>query len=555
MSRLAILSFLAVAACSGDGLAPNNELDASPAESTVQAPGTQAWLLYGVAEDGTEITTRVDRAKAPPVNFRESADLGFSLESPGQATVRGQGLVADHGRVRFSEVDGPASGHHWDEERPTVWIPLGDAKAGATVSLAREGSHVGSVVVPPRVAHTSHSLEEIGVNGPPASQINIVIVADGYTAADTDKFRTDADAIAEFLFSSRPYDEYRVLFNVYRFVTESPESGASHPDLGISVLNVFNTRFNCGGIPRALCTDNSRVLNAVYSHLPDADQVLLLVNDDRYGGTGGQVATSSTHETAPFIALHEFGHSIARLADEYEDATGNQGIIAPEDNVSLSAVFDEIKWNHWIDEDPFLPSPEQLATSDITPIGAYEGARYHPSGIFRPAPSCKMRVSESELCAVCVEATVKRFHARSTLIVSATPAVIEPINIATRTAPIEFQITLPDLPGLDVLWFVDGEEVGTGLSFALDPAAVAADAKLLRAQVTHTTEFVRSDPAGVLIEDAEWDLTDGVPEEEPSDESAGCGCQQGSSSPTGAAMGLLLLVLLRRRKTLPAPQA
>src|SRR5690606_20914612 len=141
--------------------------------------------------------------------------------------------------------------------------------------------------------------------------------------------------------------------------------------------------------------------------------------------------------------------------------TGNRPMIAPEANVSLSSQFDEIKWNHWIDESTLLPTLEVLATSNVEPIGAYEGARYHSLGIFRPAPFCKMRELESELCAVCVEEGVKRFHLQSSLIVSASPSAAEPINIATRTAPIEFQVELTELPDLEVRWLVDGEEVGT----------------------------------------------------------------------------------------------
>src|SRR5690606_19228101 len=151
------------------------------------------------------------------------------------------------------------------------------------------------------------------VTGPPESRINIVIISDGYTASEAAKFRSDSDAITEFLLSSRPYSEYRTLFNVHRIVTESPESGADHPDLGIDVLNRYGSSFHCGGIARALCANDSLVLGTVFEHLPETDQVLLLVNDERYGGAGGQVATSSTHVSAPLIAVHEFGHTLARL--------------------------------------------------------------------------------------------------------------------------------------------------------------------------------------------------------------------------------------------------
>ncbi|MBL4636862.1 MAG: hypothetical protein JKY56_23625 [Kofleriaceae bacterium] len=387
---------------------------ASSGASRVQG---KAWLLYGVADDGASIVTRIWRSRPPPANLGLSNDLNFLITDSMGSTAEGRALVTNHKHAQFSEVDGPAGGYHWDAESTVVWIPIGDAHDQATVSLTSAGMEVASFVVPSKIAlHSSHIVEEISVTGAPESRINIVIIGDGYTANEAAKFQSDSDAIANFLLSTRPYNEYRNLFNIHRIITESAESGADHPDLGIDVINRFGSSFNCGGIPRSLCANDSLVFSVVLGHLPETDQVLVLVNDDRYGGAGGQVATTSTHASSPYIAVHEFGHTLAGLADEYETATGNRPIIAPEANVSLSSELGEIKWSHWIEDGTMLPTRDAFATSNVEPIGAYEGARYHSIGIFRPAPACKMRESESELCAVCVEESVRRFHSQSSLI-------------------------------------------------------------------------------------------------------------------------------------------
>ncbi len=51
-----------------------------------------------------------------------------------------------------------------------------------------------------------------------------------------------------------------------------------------------------------------------------ADIVIVLVNSANYGGAGGAVAWATSRNAKSFeIALHEIGHSFARLQDEYVD--------------------------------------------------------------------------------------------------------------------------------------------------------------------------------------------------------------------------------------------
>lgn len=47
------------------------------------------------------------------------------------------------------------------------------------------------------------------------------------------------------------------------------------------------------------------------------DMVDLIINSKKYGGSGGAIATNSIVSSAKWIAIHEVGHSYAKLADEY----------------------------------------------------------------------------------------------------------------------------------------------------------------------------------------------------------------------------------------------
>lgn len=50
-----------------------------------------------------------------------------------------------------------------------------------------------------------------------------------------------------------------------------------------------------------------------------AHQVVVLANSTKYGGIGGSVATSSGgNAAAGLITVHELGHSLGGLADEYD---------------------------------------------------------------------------------------------------------------------------------------------------------------------------------------------------------------------------------------------
>jgi hypothetical protein len=51
--------------------------------------------------------------------------------------------------------------------------------------------------------------------GPASNRADIVILGDGYTFAQLDKYRADADALIEGMFSQEPFREYQRYFNVH----------------------------------------------------------------------------------------------------------------------------------------------------------------------------------------------------------------------------------------------------------------------------------------------------------------------------------------------------
>ena len=132
----------------------------------------------------------------------------------------------------------------------------------------------------------------------------------------------------------------------------------------------------------------------------------MLVNDDRYGGTGGSIATVSSDQWAQYTFLHEAGHTFAGLADEYaDDSIANNypvSMLPYLPNVDSTSDLTKIKWAHLLEHQAYRPV-----------VGAYEGAYYRKQGFFRPEETSVMKdISVARFNAPSREAIVKAIHSR-----------------------------------------------------------------------------------------------------------------------------------------------
>ncbi len=250
------------------------------------------------------------------------------------------------------------------------------------------------------------------------NRIKLLIMGDGFTANLEDFFFAQADRVADQFFAIEPYRSYRNLFNVVSLFTPSRETGADHTGCDNSDTRTADTAFDAqfctAGIARLLTVNELKVLQAAAA-VPDWDQILLLVNDLRFGGSGGTFAVFSRHEIGIDVAHHEFGHSFTLLADEYvsggpadspscSETLGSR--IPCEPNVTDETARERLKWKHFIEPDTPLPTPANFAGR----VGLFEGARYRQSDIYRPKSFCLMREFNVPFCPVCSEAFVARLY-------------------------------------------------------------------------------------------------------------------------------------------------
>jgi IgA peptidase M64/peptidase M64-like protein len=162
-------------------------------------------------------------------------------------------------------------------------------------------------------------LLELQKMGDPANKVDLLVLGDGYTAAEREKFEKDARRFMELLFAVSPFRERRKDFNVWGLCPTAEESGIARPSSGIHRRSPLGTTYDTFGTERYVLTTENRALRDVASFAP-YEFIEILLNSATYGGGGifNQYATVAVdNRWAGYVGVHEFAHQFAALADEY----------------------------------------------------------------------------------------------------------------------------------------------------------------------------------------------------------------------------------------------
>ena len=287
-------------------------------------------------------------------------------------------------------------------------------------------------------------------SGDPAEKVDFLILGDGYTKGEAAKFEKDARRLTEILFAASPFKEHRKDFNVWGLCPPAEESGISRPSTGVHRRSPIGATYDAFGSERYVLTFDNKSFREAAEFAP-YELVEILVNGKTYGGGGifnlySTVAADSLW--APYVFVHEFGHHITGLADEYYTSdveTTNTKVEPWEPNVTINADPATIKWKELLSPGVSVPTawkkdefekfsheiqrrrrairaanrPEEemdalfreelehetkLLGTDANSgkVGAFEGANYESKGYFRPQEDCIMFTrDEVGFCAVC----------------------------------------------------------------------------------------------------------------------------------------------------------
>jgi hypothetical protein len=309
-----------------------------------------------------------------------------------------------------------------------------------------------SIVVDPRAASVDRSAAPAGVrvwgvqeSGPPSEKVDLLLLGDGYTAAEMDKWHADAKRLTEMLFAEAPFKERRSAFNVWAIDAPADESGVSRPSEGIYRRSPFGAAYDAFGSERYVLVEGERwrelAAKAPYEF------VEVVVNGRKYGGGGIHnlyATVAADNAFTPYVFVHEFGHHFAGLADEYYtsdvayEAAGER--VEPWEK-NATADPKAAKWADLIAPGTALPSPwakaefeaiereiqarrrqiraagrpeaemealfreESARTAPLLAarqVGAFEGALYEAKGYYRPRADCIMFTRNAVgFCPVC----------------------------------------------------------------------------------------------------------------------------------------------------------
>ncbi|MEV4317440.1 M64 family metallopeptidase [Actinocrispum sp. NPDC049592] len=338
----------------------------------------------------------------------------------------------------------------------------------------------------------------VRITGDPAKRFNIVIVGDGYTAAELPKFREHVDKHMNVLLSLEPFKTYRSYLNIYAVEVASPVSGVScDPDLGsprrATPLKMgFWGGCNASSVQRLLTVDNTALTqyaNLVPGTNSGNRQLLAIANSNTYGGAGGTYATASGgNALSALITPHELGHSLGGLDDEYDYyARGVKG--DPYTGGEPSSIHHTLltpqqmtaqqkKWWRWLGEQSLSGGP----------IGRYEGGLYSGSGVWRPSKHSMMKTLGYYFDQIARERMTQRISGKTNILQDGIPAGTIGADRVVWVGTLH-----PTSHALTVTWQLDGNPLPGSRS--VDLAALHLTGRhTLTATVIDPTDFVR-DPA------------------------------------------------------------
>jgi len=252
-----------------------------------------------------------------------------------------------------------------------------------------------------------HPIFTLLKSGDPNVKIDVVIIPEGYTAAEMPKFKTDCQKLVSSFFSCNPYKDNKDKFNMYGVEAPSEESGTDNPGKNLWKKTVLNSSFYTFNVERYLMTNDNKTIRSIAANAP-YDQIYILVNTKTYGGGAIYNYYSlcvTDHYLGEYIFTHEFSHAFAGLGDEYSDAGATYQDLYPagvepwEPNLTTLVDFDK-KWKNMVEATTPIPTPDEPKYYQKT--GAFEGAGYVAKGVYRPAYDCIMRtINFKKYCKVC----------------------------------------------------------------------------------------------------------------------------------------------------------
>jgi hypothetical protein len=391
----------------------------------------------------------------------EDAASHARLYSRGFCSVYGEWETTGEAKHSWRAIE---ESQRFPEPRKPVELVLAKrTEAGGWKEISRTSLDPASRFVDRSGLARTGEVVALSGNAAPAHAVDLLILADGYTAAERDKFVADARRLVAAMFATPPYDRHARDFNVRLLFVPTAQPGISNPRQGVWHESVYGLSFNAFDSDRYVLTLQDRKLREIAAQAP-YDELILLFNERKYGGGGIYnlwCTCAADTEPAAYIFVHEFGHAFAGLADEYYTSQVSYEDLQPagsepwEPNVTRLLDPRHLKWGDLVEAGTPLPTPWRQAEFDAADLayqkqrqaliasraseeasealmrevklsssaflraerwfgkaGAFEGAMYEAKGLYRPEADCIMFTrNPARFCRVCeraVEQAIQR---------------------------------------------------------------------------------------------------------------------------------------------------
>lgn len=369
----------------------------------------------------------------------------------------------------------------------------------------------------PRISYSDvGDVHKLWGTGPDSNRVVWAILAEGYTSSEQNEFLEEAQTAIDELLQMPPYNDYCDYMNIYAVEVFSQESGSDHPewDPPQYVETAFQSTYNYGGVPWFLIVPDglrNKVYGVAAEKVPGYDTIIVLVNDDTYGGAGGPFSVISTNpELGGELMAHEVGHSLYDLDDEYYCLRWSNDY----PNVDNHYTYESIKWKHWVEPDTPMPTEDIEANKDL--VGAF-GIFRNPGdtscSYYQSRHTCKMEIltTKPDFCQACQEAILVGTYKNSIYKkVSMVEGVTPPAGVCAEEVPNYLTLSVQALQttsnSVKFYWYVDDVLIPslTGPSVFIPQALLPDGEHDIKVIVQDETERVRHDPEGFMTDQIEW---------------------------------------------------
>ncbi len=250
-------------------------------------------------------------------------------------------------------------------------------------------------------------------------QFKIGILSEWYLENQRTKFFKDAEKVKNIILKTQPYKKHKehiVFKSIFKEINEPNSS-------------LFETSYGSLDIDRYITSKDEWAINNVCTNI-HFNAIIILCNSKKYGGGGiygKYTCVPSDNDQLDYLVVHELGHSIAGLADEYYASSVTY---LPEKNnrpwEPNISTLDNIKWHKKISASTPIPTPWNKTAYDLISnknkksfyhknqepyeheIGVFQGAGYDNDNLYRSQVDCVMfSKNKLEYCKICSTAIEK----------------------------------------------------------------------------------------------------------------------------------------------------